>query len=448
MQIAEHRLVVFVNVWVPRRWEASSNAAISDGVARWARASCRLAQHRVARRHARRRRLPRRTARRERLRRHGASRGYLRRGAAAHVSCVANHLGSPPKRSFGGVRSGARAALERNLRRGDAAHVSCVARRRRARAAHLSGQESGGDGDRTHYLLHAMQALYQLSYAPDGGRTIPAGSAGPRSAATTLWRVTGAPTTSRSTATTPRSRTRSSASGRTAGTPSTSSGRRTAPGCCAEDPRRVADRPQLFVLDMFPYPSGAGPPRRSSARLHRHRRVRALQAHERLQRAARDGLRRVRPARPSSTRCRPGSTRASRPRRTSPTCGASCARSGSATTRAAGRRPPTSTTTAGRSGSSCRSTTPGTTTTRTGPGRSSELVEEFRGGPRPDARRRAVRRARRRSSSASSSTRTGSRTSTRRRSTGAPGSARCSPTKRSPPTAAASAATSRSTGAR
>jgi hypothetical protein len=26
----------------------------------------------------------------------------------------------------------------------------------------------GGDGDRTHYLLHAMQALYQLSYAPVG----------------------------------------------------------------------------------------------------------------------------------------------------------------------------------------------------------------------------------------------------------------------------------------
>jgi hypothetical protein len=26
----------------------------------------------------------------------------------------------------------------------------------------------GGDGDRTHYLLHSMQALYQLSYAPVG----------------------------------------------------------------------------------------------------------------------------------------------------------------------------------------------------------------------------------------------------------------------------------------
>src|SRR5262245_40531502 len=32
---------------------------------------------------------------------------------------------------------------------------------------------SGGDGNRTHYLLHAMQALYQLSYAPDGEFTLP-----------------------------------------------------------------------------------------------------------------------------------------------------------------------------------------------------------------------------------------------------------------------------------
>src|SRR5207245_1326387 len=52
-------------------------------------------------------------------------------------------------------------------------------RSRASRAAPRSGDESGvtivistrsgGDGDRTHYLLHAMQALYQLSYAPIGG---------------------------------------------------------------------------------------------------------------------------------------------------------------------------------------------------------------------------------------------------------------------------------------
>ena len=29
------------------------------------------------------------------------------------------------------------------------------------------GQTGGGDRDRTGYLLHAMQALYQLSYAPE-----------------------------------------------------------------------------------------------------------------------------------------------------------------------------------------------------------------------------------------------------------------------------------------
>ena len=62
--------------------------------------------------------------------------------------------------------------------------------------------------------------------------------------------------------------------------------------------------------------------------LHRHRRLRPLQAHDRPQRAPHDGLRRLRPARPSSTRCRPASTRASPPRPTSPTCAASCGASG------------------------------------------------------------------------------------------------------------------------
>ena len=36
-----------------------------------------------------------------------------------------------------------------------------------------AGVNGGGDGDRTHYLLHAMQALYQLSYAPIGEFTLP-----------------------------------------------------------------------------------------------------------------------------------------------------------------------------------------------------------------------------------------------------------------------------------
>ena len=33
---------------------------------------------------------------------------------------------------------------------------------------------SGGEGDRTLYLLHAMQALYQLSYAPERTLTLSA----------------------------------------------------------------------------------------------------------------------------------------------------------------------------------------------------------------------------------------------------------------------------------
>ena len=37
----------------------------------------------------------------------------------------------------------------------------------------------GGDGDRTHYLLHAMQALYQLSYAPVAAPTLAAGPIDP-----------------------------------------------------------------------------------------------------------------------------------------------------------------------------------------------------------------------------------------------------------------------------
>ena len=102
-------------------------------------------------------------------------------------------------------------------------------------------------------------------------------------------------------------------------------------------------------------------------------------------------------------------------------------------------------TTAGRSGSSCRSSTPGTTTTPTGPARSPSWSPSSRRAARArerrEPRRPAVGRARRRHARARSSTRTASRTSTRRRSTGARRSARCSPTRRSPPTAAATAAT-------
>src|SRR5437879_1332807 len=51
---------------------------------------------------------------------------------------------------------------------------------RRAAALVVISKTGGGDGDRTHYLLHAMQALYQLSYAPIGGFTLPADRGGSR----------------------------------------------------------------------------------------------------------------------------------------------------------------------------------------------------------------------------------------------------------------------------
>ena len=119
-----------------------------------------------------------------------------------------------------------------------------------------------------------------------------------------------------------------------------------------------------------PVPERQGAPRRPPARLHRHRRVRALPTDERLQRPARDGLRRLRIAR----RAVRGADRAAPARHdeaaTSTRIDDSCVRSGSRTILAAVRRPATRPTTTGPSGSSCRSTTPGTTKRRTGPGRS------------------------------------------------------------------------------
>ncbi len=39
----------------------------------------------------------------------------------------------------------------------------------------------------------------------------------------------------------------------------------------ALDPAEPGDMPKAYVLDMFPYPSGAGPARRPSRGIHRHR---------------------------------------------------------------------------------------------------------------------------------------------------------------------------------
>ena len=56
-----------------------------------------------------------------------------------------------------------------------------------------------------------------------------------------------------------------------------------------------SERKKFYVLDMFPYPSGPGCTSATRG-LHRHRHPRPLQAHARLQRAAPDGLGRLRPA--------------------------------------------------------------------------------------------------------------------------------------------------------
>ena len=98
------------------------------------------------------------------------------------------------------------------------------------------------------------------------------------------------------------------------------------------EPDKVAGRPKLFVLDMFPYPSGSG--------LHvghplgyigtdvfaRYKRMSGYNV------LALAGLRRVRAAGRAARRADRACIRGSTPRTTSPTCGASCAASASATT--------------------------------------------------------------------------------------------------------------------
>ena len=189
---------------------------------------------------------------------------------------------------------------------------------------------------------------------------------------------------------------------------------------------------------MFPYPSGAGPARRAPAGLHRHRRAGPLPADDRPQRAARHGLRRVRPARRAvrgadrhapahhhrgQHRALPGAAAAAGPGARRPPLGRHHRRRllpldavdlpadlQLLVRRAQRRARPIA-----------------------------ELEAEFAAGTRADAGRAAVGRAVARSSGADSSTRTGWPTSPRRRSTGAPGWARCWRTRRSPRTGAASA---------
>ena len=144
----------------------------------------------------------------------------------------------------------------------------------------------------------------------------------------------------------------------------------------------VARPPQALRARHVPVPERRRAARRPPARLHRHRRLRPLQAHAAATTCCTRWATTRSACRPSSTRSRPASTRASPPRRTSPTCAASCGRSGSATTRGAASPPPTSPTTAGRSGSSCSSSTPGTTTTQDRARPIAELVAELEAGAR------------------------------------------------------------------
>ena len=131
-----------------------------------------------------------------------------------------------------------------------------------------------------------------------------------------------------------------------------------------------------------PVPVGRRAARRPPAGLHRHRRVRPLQADDRPQRAAHDGLRRVRPARRAVRRRDRAAPARSRPSSNVATYRRQLRRLGLATTRAAACRPPTPSTTAGRSGSSTRSSTPGTTPTPDKARPIDELIAEFESGGR------------------------------------------------------------------
>ena len=195
-------------------------------------------------------------------------------------------------------------------------------------------------------------------------------------------------------------RTRSSARGRTAGTRSTCSGRPTAPGCSARTRVDIADRPALFVLDMFPYPSGNG--------LHVghplgyiatdvYARFQRMNGFNVLHAMGYDafGL----PAEQYAVQTGHAPERHDRAEHRQHEAAAARARPRSRSAPGPGddrrRR-----TTAGRSGSSSRSTTPGTTTTRTAPARSPSSCRSSGRRPRPTPDGHPVRRRSSRSSSA------------------------------------------------
>ena len=172
-----------------------------------------------------------------------------------------------------------------------------------------------------------------------------------------------------------------------------------------------------------------GAARRPSARLHRHRRLRALPAHERSERAARDGLRRVRLT-GRAVRGADGPAPARHDRAEHRDDEAAVARAG------VGARP------ASRAGHDRRVVLPLDAVdlpadlqlvVRRRRGSRASDRGAGRGVPQRRARdplRRHLRRVERRANSGSWSTPTGWRTSTKHRSTGARAWAPCWPTKR------------------
>ncbi len=215
------------------------------------------------------------------------------------------------------------------------------------------------------------------------------------------------------------------------------------PGRPAERGVRRGRGPQEALrAGHVPVPERGGPARRSSARVHRHRRLRALQADDRAQRAARDGLRRVRsPGRAVRGADRPAPARHDRGERRDHAPAAPRARPRS--------RP------APQRGDDRSRVLPLDAVDL--PAALRLLVRRGRRPRPPDRRADPAARSRpgrsggpisRPANGASSSTRTGSRTSTKRRSTGAPRSGPCSPTRRSRRRDAASGGTTPSTGAR
>ena len=124
-------------------------------------------------------------------------------------------------------------------------------------------------------------------------------------------------------------------------------------GRAAQDPRR-SRQAQVLRARHVPLPVRRGPARRPLRGLHRHRHHHPLEADAGLQRAAPDGLGRVRPAgRELRHQARRAPARDDRGRRSRTSAGRST-RSASRTTGSARSTPPIRPTASGRSGSSCK----------------------------------------------------------------------------------------------